>query len=103
MSTATVFDVGRPAATRRQSLWRYWRGGLRGSEFVWALAFLVPYIFVFFAFVVYPVCYGLWMGSSPALFAELFDDRAEDWVLALLLYDGRRLASRCRGRLRSAC
>src|SRR6476620_11766033 len=63
MSTATVFDVGRPAATRRQSLWRYWRGGLRGSEFVWALAFLV-----------YPVCYGLWMGSSPALFAELFDD-----------------------------
>ena len=74
MSTATVFEVGRPAATRRQSLWRYWRGGLRGSEFAWALAFLVPYIFVFFAFVVYPVCYGLWMGSSPALFAELFDD-----------------------------
>ena len=70
MSTATVFEVGRPAATRRQSLWRYWRGGLRGSEFAWALAFLVPYIFVFFAFVVYPVCYGLWMGSSPALFVE---------------------------------
>jgi len=74
MTSASVIDVGRPSATRRESLWRYWRGGLRGSEFAWAVAFLVPYIFVFFAFVVYPVCFGLWMGSSPALYADLFDD-----------------------------
>ena len=51
-----------------------WRGGLQGSEYTWALAFVVPYIAVFFAFVVYPVVFGLWMGSDPTLYAELFDD-----------------------------
>ena len=37
-----------------------------GSEYAWALAFAVPYIAVFFAFVIYPICYGLWLGSEPA-------------------------------------
>src|SRR5437762_4850148 len=73
MTTASAIDFG-GLATRRQSLWRYWRGGLRGSEFTWAVAFLLPYIGVFFAFVVYPVCYGLWMGSDPKLYTELFSD-----------------------------
>ena len=73
MTTASAIELGR-AATPRQSLWRYWRGGLRGSEFTWAIAFVVPYIAVFFAFVVYPVFYGLWMGSNPALYAEVFSD-----------------------------
>jgi multiple sugar transport system permease protein len=73
MTTASAIDFG-GLATRRQSLWRYWRGGLRGSEFTWAVAFLVPYIGVFFAFVVYPVCYGLWMGSNPSLYTEVFSD-----------------------------
>ena len=35
MASVSVADVGAPAV-RRQSLWRYWRGGLRGSEFAWA-------------------------------------------------------------------
>jgi multiple sugar transport system permease protein len=73
MTTLSAIELGRPAV-RRQSLWRYWRGGLRGSEFTWAVAFLVPYIGVFFAFVVYPVCYGLWMGSDPKLYTEVFSD-----------------------------
>jgi multiple sugar transport system permease protein len=73
MTTTTVIDAA-SAAGQRQSLWRYWRGGLHGSEFAWAVAFLVPYIGVFFAFVVYPVLYGLWMGSSPHLYTELFSD-----------------------------
>jgi multiple sugar transport system permease protein len=73
MATASVIDFGRQPA-RRQSLWRYWRGGLRGSEFTWAIAFVVPYIALFLAFVVYPVFYGLWMGSSPRLYTELFSD-----------------------------
>ena len=68
MASVSVAELGRAGISRRQSLWRYWRGGLRGSEFVWALAFLVPYIGVFFAFVIYPVCYGLWMGSKPGLY-----------------------------------
>ena len=58
MASVSVADVGAPAV-RRQSLWRYWRGGLRGSEFAWAIAFVLPYIGVFLAFVVYPVCYGV--------------------------------------------
>src|SRR5437762_7677906 len=72
MTTASL-DLGRPAS-QRQSLWRYWRGGLQGSEFTWAIAFIVPYIGVFFAFVVYPVFYGLWMGSEPKLYTEVFSD-----------------------------
>jgi len=73
MTTASAIEFGRPAV-RRQSLWRYWRGGLRGSEFAWAFAFLVPYIGVFLAFVVYPVFYGLRMGSAPSLYTEVFSD-----------------------------
>jgi multiple sugar transport system permease protein len=69
MTSVSVVELGRPSA-RRQSLWRYWRGGLHGSEFTWAVAFLVPYIGVFLAVVVYPVAFGLWMGSRPSLYTE---------------------------------
>ncbi len=51
-----------------------WRGGLQGSEYAWAIAFLIPYIGVFLAFVVYPVAFGIWMGSAPSLYVELFSD-----------------------------
>jgi len=71
--TASYIEVGGPTVPR-QSLWRYWRGGLRGSEFAWAIAFIVPYIAVFLAFVVYPVCYGVWMGSKPSLYTDVFSD-----------------------------
>ena len=71
--TASYIEVGGPTVPR-QSLWRYWRGGLRGSEFAWAIAFIIPYIAVFLAFVVYPVCYGVWMGSKPGLYTEVFSD-----------------------------
>lgn len=66
-----------PAISRtlpRQSLLRSLRGSLQGSEYTWALAFLVPYVAVFFAFVVYPVVYGFWMGSDASLYSQLFDD-----------------------------
>ncbi len=73
MASATVLEVRGPAPARR--IWlRSLRGGLKGSEYTWALAFLVPYAAVFFAFVVYPVFYGLWMGSEPRLYAEIFSD-----------------------------
>jgi multiple sugar transport system permease protein len=73
MASVSVADVGSPAVPR-QSLWRYWGGGLRGSEFAWAIAFVLPYIGVFLAFVVYPVCYGVWMGSQPSLYTDVFSD-----------------------------
>jgi multiple sugar transport system permease protein len=53
---------------------RLWQGRLQGSEFAWAVAFVIPYIAVFLAFVAYPVAYGLWLGHDPALYAELFSD-----------------------------
>ena len=53
---------------------RAWRGGLQRSEFVWAVAFIIPYAAVFLAFVVYPVVYGLWLGHDPALYAELLSE-----------------------------
>jgi len=70
-STQQVLGAGRPIAISRS--WRPpWRGGLQGSDVSWAIAFLVPYVAVFLAFVVYPVAFGLWLGSDPKLYAELF-------------------------------
>jgi multiple sugar transport system permease protein len=51
-----------------------WCGGLHGSDLGWSLAFVVPYAALFAAFVIYPVGYGLWMGSDPALYAVLLSD-----------------------------
>jgi len=48
-----------------------WHRHLHGSEFAWAIAFVVPYAAVFAAFVVYPVAYGLWMASDPSLYRDL--------------------------------
>ena len=44
---------------------------LRGSDFKWAIAFVVPYAAIFFALVVYPIAYSLWMASEPSLYADL--------------------------------
>ena len=71
--TQQAIAVGRAAAAPRLRR-RVWYGGLQGSEFAWAIAFALPYIAVFFAFVVYPVGFGIWMGSEPALYKDLFSD-----------------------------
>jgi multiple sugar transport system permease protein len=47
---------------------------LRGSDFKWAIAFVLPYAAVFFVFVVYPFGYALWMASNPSLYADLISD-----------------------------
>jgi multiple sugar transport system permease protein len=51
-----------------------WRVRLHGSETAWAIAFLIPYVAVFVAFVIYPILFGLWMGSDPVLYGTLFSD-----------------------------
>ena len=38
------------------------------------IVMLAPYLLVFLAFVVYPVGYGLWMGSDPSLYPQLLSD-----------------------------
>ena len=35
--------------------WSGWRGPLRGSDFTWSIAFMVPYAAVFIAFAVVPI------------------------------------------------
>jgi multiple sugar transport system permease protein len=63
-----------PTAPIFQRRARFWRGHLMGSEYAWALAFCVPYVAMFFAFIVYPIGFGIWMGSDPQLYRDLFDD-----------------------------
>ncbi|HXT82234.1 MAG TPA: sugar ABC transporter permease [Acetobacteraceae bacterium] len=59
---------------RRHTRRRGGFGGLQGSDTGWALAFLVPYVGIFFAFVLLPVGYGLWLGHRPSSYATLFAD-----------------------------
>jgi multiple sugar transport system permease protein len=65
-------------AGRRRSVsgaWRPpWRFRPHGSDNAWAIAFVVPYAAVFLAFVIYPVIYGVWLGSDPSLYGLLFSD-----------------------------
>jgi len=69
--------------------WRAWGGGLRGSEYSWAIAFTLPYAAVFLAFVAYPVVFGLWLGHSPELYSQLFDDPLYlNTVVNTILYVG---------------
>ena len=74
MASASVIEFSPPATLWRDTTWRHLRGGLKGSEYSWAIAFLVPYVAVFVTFVVYPALYGLWMGSDPALYTDLISD-----------------------------
>ena len=73
MASVSVVEARRQAVGRPSRL-RAWRGGLQGSEFTWAIAFVIPYVAIFLAFVFYPAAYGLWMGHQPSLYAELFSD-----------------------------
>src|SRR5260370_42682283 len=41
---------------------------------VWGIVLLAPYLLVFAAFVIYPVCYGLWLARQPASYVALFHD-----------------------------
>jgi multiple sugar transport system permease protein len=87
-TTQQAVAVGPGYGTRRRAH-RGWFSGLQGSEHAWAIAFALPYTAVFLLFVVYPIGYGLWMGSDPALYRELFDDpRYLTTVVNTLLYVG---------------
>jgi multiple sugar transport system permease protein len=83
-----ALTVGRGMSAPRTRR-RAWRGGLQGSEHAWAIAFALPYAAMFLAFVVYPIGYGVWLGSDPALYSELFSDpRYLTTVVNTLLYVG---------------
>jgi multiple sugar transport system permease protein len=84
--TQYALGAGRSVAISRsrRPLWQ-WRP--LGSDTTWAIAFLVPYVAVFVAFVAYPVVFGLWMGSDPALYGLLVSDpRYVDTAINTLLF-----------------
>jgi multiple sugar transport system permease protein len=62
VNTATIAS---PAATARKPL---------GSWGFWGRALVVPYLLVFLIFVLYPVCYGLWLARAPENYTKLFAD-----------------------------
>jgi multiple sugar transport system permease protein len=85
--TQQALAVGRASGARPAR--RAWHGGLIGSEYTWAIAFALPYVAVFFAFVLYPIIYGLYLGGEPALYGQLFaDPRYLTAVVNTLLYVG---------------
>jgi multiple sugar transport system permease protein len=59
----TAVATGKPGAPRGFDRWRFW-----------GLALVVPYLIVFLVFVLYPVCYGLWLARHPASYVKLFED-----------------------------
>src|SRR5207244_11709252 len=73
MDSTSVVDTARPSV-RGGTLSQFLRGGLKGAEYTWAVAIVVPYIAVFVTFVAYPIVYGVWMGSEASLYRELFAD-----------------------------
>jgi len=77
--------------SRGVGITRTWRhaifGGLHGADYIWAVAFALPYAAIFLAFVVYPIAFGIWMGSDLALYEQLYaDPRYLTAVLNTLLY-----------------
>lgn len=78
------FDRSLSLGDRRRPSWRI---RLQRSDTVWAVAFLVPYVAVFVAFVAYPVVFGLWMGHDPALYGLLMSDpRFVDTAINTLVF-----------------
>ncbi len=59
----TAVATGRPVAQPGFDRWRFW-----------GLAMVVPYVIVFLVFVLYPICYGLWLARHPASYVKLFED-----------------------------
>src|SRR5262245_35766768 len=44
------------------------------DETFWGIVLIAPYFAVFALFVVFPVLYGIWLGSNPAAYTKLFQD-----------------------------
>ncbi len=63
MTTATLIDPGSRKPAKALTQWEFW-----GRMMV------VPYLLIFVVFVLYPVCYGLWLARHPSSYVQLADD-----------------------------
>ena len=70
MSATATIDAHAPAAAAPRKA----GSGLFAADRYWAAAFSAPYVAVFLVFVIYPIGYGLWLGSNPASYRALFVD-----------------------------
>jgi multiple sugar transport system permease protein len=61
-----VATAALPARARVSSTTSSWE--------LWGRLLVVPYLLVFAVFVLYPVCYGLWLARHPASYVKLMDD-----------------------------
>jgi multiple sugar transport system permease protein len=61
--TAASATVAAPVARKPLSSWEFW-GRL----------FVLPYLVIFAVFVLYPVCYGLWLARDPQNYVKLVED-----------------------------
>jgi multiple sugar transport system permease protein len=89
MSVTSQVIATRLGLAGRRTARHAWFGGLHGADSLWAIAFALPYTALFLGFVIYPIAFGIWMGSDPALYQELFSDpRYLTAVVNTLLYVG---------------
>jgi multiple sugar transport system permease protein len=64
MSTLAIeHPVELPAAKKAMTSWQKW-----------GMLLVVPYLLIFFVFVIYPVGYGLWLARHPDSYERLFAD-----------------------------
>ena len=63
MSTTTLFAEPPPRPAKALTQWEFW-----GRMMV------LPYLLIFVVFVLYPVCYGLWLARDPGNYVKLADD-----------------------------
>lgn len=63
MSAVALPEVAPPPPAWRRSSWQSW-----------GTLLLAPYVLVFLVFVVYPVCYGLWLARDPQSYVKLAQD-----------------------------
>ncbi len=67
-STRPAASSARPAAVAVA------RARARDSWQTWGRLMVLPYVLVFVVFVLYPVCYGLWLARDPQNYVRLADD-----------------------------
>jgi multiple sugar transport system permease protein len=63
MNTATLASSAVPKPAKALSTWQWW-----------GRALVLPYLVVFVVFVLYPVCYGLWLARDPGNYVKLAED-----------------------------
>ncbi len=73
MSVAQEMYAPRPSTGEKPFRQPPWAVGPRASDVIWAAAFLTPYIAVLLAFVVYPICFALWLSYDADAYRHLFD------------------------------